>query len=88
MFTDLLSKLEIEVSKEQFKKRYFQGATPHSGWTSAYWDQFFEVESGARYFVIEPGDQRANRMFIRSGDNKHCIFFLSEAAEESMYGSR
>ncbi len=80
--------LETELSKAQFRARYFQGATPGSGWTRAYWDHFFESESGARYFVIEPDDPQADRMFIRSGANKHCIFFLSEAAEESMYGSR
>ena len=76
---------EQEISKSAFKEIYFQHASKESGWTHSYWDTFFEGEVGKKYFVIRPRSSDDNRMFIRSGNGMHCIYFLTEEAEESFF---
>jgi hypothetical protein len=76
---------ELEISKSVFKEIYFQQASTESGWTHSYWDTFFEGEVNVKYFVIRPRSVEDNRMFIRSGDGMHCIYFLTEEAEESFF---
>ena len=76
---------EQEISKSAFKEIYFQYASTESGWTHSYWDAFFEGEANVKYFVIMPHSAEANRMFIRSGNGVHCIYFLTEEAEESFF---
>lgn len=76
---------ESEISKAEFKAIYLQRATHYSGWTLEYWDTFFEIEVGQRYFVYPSENPNATQMFIRSESNKHCIFFLSEESEESFF---
>ncbi len=77
--------MERKLSKAEFKALYFQHSTPYSGWTLEYWNTFFENEVGQEYFVYASEDPEAKRMFIRSEGNKHCIFFLDEEAEESLF---
>lgn len=77
--------MEEEVTKQKFKELYFQYATPSSGWTSDYWNEFFEMKEGARYFFTPPDTPESTRMFIISGDNKYRMVFLTEEAEESFF---
>lgn len=56
-----------EVTKEQFKNIYFRlGGGDHSGWTAAYWQEFFEdaVNPGWRFMVEEPRSPEHDRMWI------------------------
>jgi hypothetical protein len=76
---------EQEISKSVFKEIYFKHASTESGWTQPYWDNFFEDEVDKKYFVIQPRSHQENRMFIRSGAGEHCIYFLTEEAEESFF---
>ena len=77
---------EQEISKSVFKEIYFKFASTESGWTQSYWDIFFEEEEeGEKYFIIQPRSVQENRMFIRSGGGEHCIYFLTEEAEESFF---
>ena len=77
--------MQTEVTKGKFKACYFQGASDSSGWTADYWAEFFESDNSSKFFIDEPSDPLANRMFIRSGNGQHCIFYLTEEAESSMY---
>ena len=77
--------MEEEVTKAKFKALYFKYATPNSGWTVDYWNQFYEAEIGKRYFFTAPNSPESVRMFIVSGDNKHRLIFLTEDSEESFF---
>jgi hypothetical protein len=77
--------MEEEVSKEKFKELYTKYATPNSGWTEDYWDQFYENEEGKRYFYSKPETADSTRMFIVSEEIKHRMFFLTEKAEDSFF---
>lgn len=76
---------EHKISKAEFKTIYFQHSTRDSGWTSTYWDQFFENEKEGEYYLVESQSAGSARMFIRSEGQKHCIYFLTEDAEESFF---
>jgi hypothetical protein len=76
---------EKEVSKEEFKKLYFQYAQPHSGWTADYWDKFFEPQTGKKYYFTTPTSPAENRMFIDEGKESTRLYFLTEEAEESFF---
>ncbi len=77
--------MEEEVTKAEFRNYYFKYATPHSGWTKEYWNQFYENEEGKRYFFAKPATPQATRMFIVSDHDTHRMIFLSEDAEESLF---
>ncbi len=77
--------MEEEVTKGKFKELYFKYATPTSGWTEDYWNHFYEIEEGKRYFFTKPATPDSTRMFIVSGDDKHRMIFLTEEAEESFF---
>lgn len=77
--------MEEEITKAQFKDFYFKYATPHSGWTEAYWNQFYEQEEGKRYFFSPPATPQSTSMFIVSEGVKHRMIFLTEDAEESFF---
>lgn len=77
--------MEEEVSKSKFKDLYFTYATPYSGWTSDYWDQFYEKEEGRKYYFTKPATPESTRMFIVSDTTKHRMVFLTEEAEESFF---
>ncbi len=79
--------MDIQVSKGEFKNLYFRFAQPNSGWTADYWHQFFECEILAKYYFEQPHSPTANRMMISSGNGSHRMFFLTEGAEESFFGS-
>ena len=66
--------MEEEVTKGKFKNLYFKYATPCSGWTEEYWNQFYEGEDGKRYFFSKPSTPKSTRMFIVSDVNKHDFF--------------
>jgi len=74
-----------EVTKEEFKRLYFQYATPDSGWDESYWNHFFESENGKRYFFTPPASQEENRVFIVSGGSDYHMFFMTEESEESFF---
>ena len=76
---------EQEICKSVFKEIYFKHASTDSGWTQSYWDNFFENEVDKKYYVIQPRSHQENRMFIRSGGGKHCIYFLTVESEESFF---
>lgn len=75
---------EKEVTKEEFKALYFKYATPDSGWTKDYWNEFFEKEKGKKYFFSKP-EPGATRMFIITTGVKRRMVFFSEDAEESFF---
>ena len=77
--------MEEEVSKAKFKDLYFKFATPNSGWTQEYWNQFYEEEEGKRYFFTSPETPESTRMFVVSGEDCHRMIFLTEDAEESFF---
>lgn len=77
--------MEEELTKETFKKLYFQYATPNSGWTEDYWNQFYENETGKRYFLSRPTTPESTRMFIVTEGINHRMIFLTEDAEESFF---
>jgi hypothetical protein len=77
--------MEEEVTKEKFKELYFTYATPHSGWTEDYWNQFYDRQQGDRYFFTKPETPEATRMFIMSGDKTHRMIFMTEESEESFF---
>lgn len=74
--------MEEEVSKGKFKVLYFEYAKPNIGWTSDYWNQFYENEEGNRYYFTKPATPESTRMFIVSDTRKHRMVFL---AEESFF---
>ncbi len=74
---------EKEVSKEEFKKVYFEHLG--SGWTEEYWNKFFESEQNHKYFVRESDSIEANRMFMTSGKGIHRLYFLTEESEENFF---
>jgi hypothetical protein len=74
-----------EVTKEEFKRLYFQYATPDSGWDESYWNHFFESENGNRYFFTPPASQEENRMFMVFDGSGHHMFFMTEESEESFF---
>ncbi len=77
--------MEKEVSKAKFKDLYFKYATPNSGWTQEYWNQFYEEEEGKRYFFTSPETPESTRMFVVSGEDCHRMILLTEDAEESFF---
>jgi hypothetical protein len=77
-----------KVTKEEFKKRYFEyeKTNPGTGWTADYWDHFYEKEMGMKYEITEPESPAANVMWI--GGEKmdtHRMFFLSEDQTDSFF---
>jgi hypothetical protein len=79
--------MDVQVSKDEFKKLYFNYAQPNSGWTEDYWNQFFELEKDKSYFFEEPESPATDRMMIVSGDNGHRMIFLTENSEEAFFAS-
>lgn len=77
--------MEEEITKEKFKELYFKYSTPHSGWTEDYWNQFYEMETGKRYFFTRPETPESIRVFIVSDDLKRRMIFLTEEAEDSFF---
>jgi len=77
--------MEQEVTKAKFKDLYHKYATPYSGWTEDYWNQFYEGEERKRYFFSKPATPASTRMFIVSDADKHRMIFLTEDAEESFF---
>jgi hypothetical protein len=73
------------ITKATFKELYFKYATSHSGWTSDYWNKFYEQEEGKRYFFATPETPQSTRMFIVSDHDSHRMVFLTEEAEESFF---
>jgi hypothetical protein len=77
--------MEEEVTKEKFKDLYFKHATPQSGWTEDYWNQFYEGEEGKRFFFSKPETPECIKMFIVSGNAMRRLIFLTEEGEESFF---
>ncbi|MCC7196984.1 hypothetical protein IT413_02190 [Candidatus Peregrinibacteria bacterium] len=77
--------IEKEVTKEEFKVLYFKYATPHSGWTQDYWNQFFENETGKKYFFTAPASANHVSMFITTDKDTRRIVFMTEESEESFF---
>lgn len=77
--------MEKEITKEEFKKIYFENAQPNSGWTQDYWYHFYENEENIRYFLAPKSSKNENRMFISSNKDSHRIYFLTEESEESFF---
>ncbi len=77
-----------EITKEEFRKLFFQFGVSQkdSGWTSDYWNHFYEKEESKRYFFTPPDCPEANRMFIDSGKDTRRIYLLTEGAEGSFFG--
>ena len=81
-----------EITKEEFKKIYFEHPDPEMNAEAVqdYWNHFYENEEGAKYFYEEPPSAEHTRMFIVtdfSDEHKpiHRIFFMTEESEESFF---
>ena len=79
-----------EVTKEEFKKLYFElGGGAATGWDLNYWNRFFPDNEGSdmKYFVEEPGTPEHTRMtIVTDGSAKeHRLFFLTEEAEDRFF---
>jgi hypothetical protein len=79
-----------EVTKEQFKKIYFQyGGGAETGWDLEYWKKFFEEKKkpGMRYLLEEPQTPEHTRMMIVDDfeKNEYRLFFMTEESEESFF---
>ena len=78
------------VSKLQFKEMYFKYGRARDGWGPDYWDQFFEPEEEfpMKYFIEDPESPQHDRMMIvrDSGAHEYRLFFLTEEAEDGLYG--
>jgi hypothetical protein len=74
-----------EVTKNGFKKIYFELGGGRDGWDAAYWKRTFEdnPRPGMRFMVEEPARARDTTMWIVSdfAANEYRLFFRS--AEES-----
>jgi hypothetical protein len=82
---------EREVSKAEFKKLYFRYASPGSGWTEDYWNNFYENEENKKYFFTAPDSHLSTQLFIISDDSTRRMVFLTEDSTESFFdnpGSR
>lgn len=79
--------MEREITKQEFQKLYvkYGQSQKDSGWTQGYWDEFYEPQTGVRYFFTEPTSPDETRMFINSGGNTERIFLMTEDAEESFF---
>ena len=77
--------MEEEITREKFKELYFKYSTPNSGWTEDYWVQFYEKETGKKYYFTKPETPESTGMFIVSDAHKHRMVFLTEEAEESFF---
>ena len=79
-----------EVSKQQFKEMYFKYGRAKGGWSQDYWDTFFEKEEDVptKYSVEAPESPQHNRMMIArdSSPRAYRLFFLTEEAEDGLYG--
>jgi hypothetical protein len=76
---------EREVSKAEFKKLYFTHASPNSGWTEDYWNNFFEKEENKKYFFTAPDSPLSTQLFIISDSSSQRMVFLTEDATESFF---
>ncbi len=76
-----------EITKEEFKRLFFYYGVSQkdSGWTSDYWNKFFENEEGKRYFFTAPDRPEQDRMFIDQAKDARRIYLLTEEAEESFF---
>ena len=87
MLTVGISNMDREITKQEFRELYvrYGQSQKYTGWTQDYWDDFYEHETGKRYFFTEPTAPDQTRMFISSssGGGTYRIFLLSEEAEES-----
>jgi|HubBroStandDraft_3_1064219.scaffolds.fasta_scaffold1080028_2 hypothetical protein len=76
--------MEREITKQEFKEFYFKYGK-NCGWTEEYWNQFYENETGKRYFCVEPASAEHTRMFIVSDAERRRIFLMTEEGEESFF---
>jgi len=79
-----------EVTKDQFKEIYSKhGGGEATGWSLAYWNQFFENEKrqGMKYLAEEPETPVHTRMMIVTdySRNEYRLFFMTEESEESFF---
>lgn len=79
-----------EVTKEEFKRLYFElGGGLRTGWSADYWDLFFEKQKrpNMKYLAQEPETRDHNRMMIVTdfGNNEYRMFFVTEEDEERMF---
>ena len=74
---------ENEVSKDEFKKVYFEHLS--GGWTKEYWDKCYEQEEGGKYFVFKSETVEQNRMMMVSGRGKHRMVFVTEDVEDDFF---
>jgi hypothetical protein len=77
--------VEKEITKEEFKNLYIEYATPVSGWTEDYWNEFYEREEGKKYYFAKPETPESSRMFIMEDGIERRMVFLTEDAEESFF---
>jgi hypothetical protein len=81
-----------EITKEQFKEIFFANPDPEISdlkYQQDYWDKFYELETGVKYFYTEPESEKHNRMMIvKDYANKlqvvYRIFFMTEEADDFM----
>ena len=79
-----------EVSKEEFKRVYFElGGGAATGWDLDYWNNFFadDERPDMRYSVEEPETPEHTRMMIvtDSSAKEYRLFFLTEEAEDRFF---
>lgn len=78
-----------QVTKEVFKEIYFEYGKVSDGWTSEYWDQFYEnpKKSEVKYFASFPSNPSDSRMMIVNDSlaNEYRLFFLSEDEEDYLF---
>lgn len=79
------------VSKAQFEAAYFEYGRETGGWTRAYWDRFYADDRTPpmTYKLELPQGHDQTRMMIVDDYalREHRLFFISEEAEERLFGS-
>ncbi len=77
-----------EVSKDEFKKIYFELGGGRDGWDAAHWKRTFEDDPhpGMRFMVEEPATELDTTMWIISdyAVNEYRLFFRTEERSDGM----
>ncbi len=77
-----------EVTKDEFKRIYFELGGCRDGWDEAHWHRNFEEipRPGMKYLVEEPESKDATKMWIVSdyAVNEYRLFFRTQDESDGM----
>jgi len=75
-----------EVTREEFKKLFFEHATPGSGWTHESWKQIDQgPDADTKYLYKPPATPLHDRLYISSGDAECRMFFMTDESDEAFF---